>query len=103
MRRVRSALCRFTDAGNRIEAARITDIGQALGDHTHQEVLVISKVHVALGMRDELRLTAALRSQEAKGDHLALLEIQTAAGIIVACPLQKSPPEQLPLFPGGSP
>ena len=69
------------NAGNCIQTARIADIGQALRHDTNQEISVIADVHISLCMGDELRLAAALRHQEAEGNHLALLQIQTGARV----------------------
>ena len=63
----------FVDACNRIQASRIPDVGQALGNDPDEEILVIAEVHIAFGMGDELRLASALGGEEAEGDHLTLL------------------------------
>ena len=59
----------------------VADVGQALGDHPDQEVLVVAQVHVALGMAGELGLAAALGSQEAESDHLPLGQGESGAGV----------------------
>ena len=63
----------FVDACNRIQASRIPDAGQALGNDPDEEILVIAEIHISFGMGDELRLASALGCEEAEGDHLTLL------------------------------
>ena len=63
----------FIDTCNRIQASRIPDAGQALGNDPDEEILVIAQVHIAFGMSDELRLASALGGEEAEGDYLTLL------------------------------
>lgn len=78
------ALCRFVDAAQRVEAARIADIGKALGNDLNEKRLVVADGNISGGMGGELRLTAALRRQEAERDHFALLVIKPRAGVIIA-------------------
>lgn len=63
----------FIDACNGIQASRIPDVGQALGNDPDEELLVIAQIHISFGMGDELRLTSALGGEETEGDHLTLL------------------------------
>ena len=63
----------FIDACNGIQASRIPDVGQALGNDPDEEILVIAQIHIPFGMGDELRFASALGGEEAEGDHLTLL------------------------------
>ena len=63
----------FIDACDGIQASRIPDAGQALGNDPDEEILVIAEIHISVGMGDELRLASALGGEETEGDHLTLL------------------------------
>lgn len=90
--------CGFVHAGNGVKVAGIANVRQALGDDTEQKVLAVSDVHIALGVGDKLWFAAALRQQEAEGDHLALLQVESGAGIVVAEAVIRKPAVYVPGF-----
>ena len=115
-------LRRLLDAADRIQAARIADVRQALTNNLCQKRLIIAHVHVPARVCGQLRLAATLRGQETKGDHLALGQIQLGACVIIAkavirqpavdrtvfsrllsCRLRKYRPAPARPFPGGPP
>ena len=69
-------LRRLVDAGNGIQAARITEIRQALRHNAHEKIAVVPEIDIPLRMGNELRLAPALRHQKTEGDHFALLKIK---------------------------
>ena len=81
----------FVDTGYSIQAAGVTDVGQALGYHPNEKGLVIAQIHIALGMACQLGFTAALSCQKAEGDHLPLGQGKATAGIVIPKAVSRQP------------
>ena len=60
------------DDCHRVERAWVADKGNVVAHDLNEEVAIVAAMHVAGGMRLELRLATALRSNEAEGDQLTL-------------------------------
>ena len=95
----KSYLCfrRLVHAAQRVEAARVADVRQALRDDFYEKFPPVADAHVRRGMAYKLRLAAALCGEETEGDELPLTEVQPAAGIIVAETVVDEPFVDLPV------
>ncbi len=74
---------RLIHTPQRVQAAGIPDIGQALGQHLYEELLIIPDSHIGRGMAGQLGFTAALGRQEQKVIISLLAVIQAVPGIII--------------------
>ena len=71
----------FIYTPQRVQASRITDIRQTLGNHTDQKLLVITDFHIRCRMADQLWFTSSLRRKKTEGDHLSLTIVKAASCI----------------------
>lgn len=78
-------------AGNSVQTSGIADIGQALRNHSKEELFIITHVQIALGMGGELRLAPALGRQKAESDHLPLGQGQAGTGVVIAKAVLRQP------------
>ena len=77
-------VCRLIHTAQCVQAAGITDKGQALRDNLNQEWFIISNPHIDRSMGGKLWFAASLCSQKTKSNHFSLSVIQSAAGVIIA-------------------
>ena len=74
----------FVDAGEGVEGAGEADVGQADGEGGEQRFLAVAYGGVAAHVGLDLRLTAALRGEDGRGQQLTLRNGEKFAGIEVA-------------------
>ena len=99
LNRFLSGLRGLMDASDRIEAARITDIWQALGHYADKKIPVIAQIHIPFGVSRQLRLTSALGGQITKSDHLTLGQSKASTGVIIPKTVSRKPPVNMAVFP----
>lgn len=82
----------FIYTPQRVQASRITDIRQTLGNHTDQKLLVITYFHIRCRMADQLWFTSSLRRKKTEGDHLSLTIVKAASCIYISKTVICKPP-----------
>lgn len=92
-------LRRLIDAGDRVQASRVADIGNALEHDAEQKRLIVSDVHIAARVSGQLGFTAALSRQEAEGDQFPFGQCQSLPGIKIAEAVIRQPAVDRSRFP----
>ena len=74
----------FVEAAQGVERARITYVGQQLGDGGDEGFLAVAHCEVTLYVGFHLWIAAAKRNENGEGEQFACSQVETLAGVVVA-------------------